>query len=63
LVLEEHNVIALTSGASNDAIGPADFNHEVEAIVGIVEVDNRLLKGLWLGTHGVPHKPNVLNGV
>ena len=63
LILEEYDILALTGGAGNDAIGPAESNHEIEAVVGIGEVDNRLLESLWLGCHDIPHKPNVAKAV
>ena len=58
LILQEHNIITLTSGAGNDAIGPAELDHELQAIVGVGEVDDGLLKSLWFGAHGVPHCQN-----
>lgn len=54
---DESNVFPPTSGAF-DTVRPAPRNHEVEAVVGIAEVDDGLLKCLWL-SHGVPHKPNT----
>ena len=51
---DKANVITATSGAFN-AIGPTALDHEVEAVVGVGEVDDGLLEGLWLGAHGVPH--------
>ena len=54
---EEAHLGASASGADN-AIRPAALNHEREAIVGIGEVDYRLLESLWFGAHGVPHKQN-----
>ena len=55
---DETNVIAATGGADDLAIRPAALDHEVEAVVGVREIDDGLLESLWLGTHGVPHKNN-----
>jgi hypothetical protein len=61
LILEEHDILAATGGADHNAIGPANLDHEVEAIVGIGVVQHGLLESLWfgVGAHGVPHKPNT----
>lgn len=48
LIGEEVGVLASASGAGN-AFRPAQFNHELEAVVGIGEVDDGFLKCLWLG--------------
>ena len=48
----EANFLAPTSGAL-DAIRPAPRNHELEAVVGVGEVNDSLLEGLWFGAHGV----------
>jgi hypothetical protein len=58
LILEEHHILAATSGAGDFAIRPAQLDHEVEAVIGVREVDDGLLECLWLGAHGVPHKTN-----
>jgi|SRR6266850_146366 len=63
LVFEEHGILALTGWASNHAIGPAQLDHEFQAIVGVGEVDDGLLESLWFGAHGVPRKPNVAKAV
>jgi hypothetical protein len=63
LILEKNSVLSATSGAGYDAIRPAQFDHECEAVVWVGEVNDGLLKGLWLGFHGVPHKPNVAKAV
>jgi len=49
---DKANVSAATGGAGN-AIGPAPRNHEFEAVVGVSEVNDGLLEGLWFGAHGV----------
>ena len=54
---DEAHVLAVTSGA-HDAIRPAPRNHEGEAVIGIGEVNDGLLKCLWL-FHGVPHSQRV----
>jgi hypothetical protein len=54
---DESHIIAATSGAL-DAIRPTPRNDEVEAIIGVGEVFDGLLKSLWLGVHGVPHCQN-----
>ncbi len=54
---DKANFFALTSRAGN-AIGPAPRNHELEAVIGVSEVNNGLLEGLWFGVHGVPHCQN-----
>jgi len=59
LILEEHGILAATSGAGNDAIGPANLDHELQAVLRAGEVQHGLLESLWLGAHVVPHKPNV----
>src|SRR5260370_409729 len=48
LILKEHNIIAPASWAGHDAGRPAKPNHEVQIVVGIGEVDDGLLKGVWL---------------
>src|SRR6266700_3015977 len=58
LILEEHGILTATGRADHDAIGPAQLDHEIEAVIGVSEVDDGLLKSLWLGAHVVPHKPN-----
>src|SRR5271154_3919776 len=46
---------------ANDTFRPAPRHHEFEAVIGVREVDNGFLQGLWfLGSHGVPHKPNSI---
>jgi len=52
------NVIPATSGAF-DAIRPAPRNHEIEAVVGVGEVNDGLLESFGLGVHGVPHCQNT----
>ena len=46
LIREEHEHPSATSRAFN-AIGPAAADHELEAIIGIREVDDGLLECLW----------------
>src|SRR3984957_9135594 len=58
LILEEHSILPATSGADYLAIGPAQLDHELEAVVGVCEVNYGLLECLWLGAHIVPHKTN-----
>lgn len=48
LILEEHGVLAATSGADHDAIWPAQLDHELEAVIGIREMDDCLLEGSGL---------------
>ena len=50
---DESNVFASASG-THDAIGPATLNHEREAVIGIGEMYDGLLKCSGL-LHGVPH--------
>jgi len=45
LILEEHNVIATAGRANHGAIGPAQTDHEVEAVIGVREVEDGLLEG------------------
>jgi len=63
LVFEEHNIIPFASGAGNNAIRPAQLDHEFQAVVRVGEVNDGLLESLWLGAHVVPHKPNVPKAV
>ena len=58
LILEEHGILTSTSGAGHSTVGPAEFDHEFQAVIGVREVDNGLLESLWFGAHCVPHKPN-----
>jgi len=58
LILEEHGILTVTGRAEHDAIRPAKLDHELEAVVGVSEVNDGLLECLGLGAHGVPHKPN-----
>lgn len=51
---DKANILAPAIGAG-DAIGPAALHHEREAVVGVGEVLDGLLKSLGL-VHGVPHK-------
>ena len=51
----ETYILAAASGAF-DAIGPAALNHEVEAVVGISEVEHGLLECFGL-FHGVSRWP------
>ena len=48
LIFEEHNVFASTGGADHDAIWPAELDHEIEAVIGVREVDNGLLESFGL---------------
>jgi len=43
LILEEYRILASTSRAGHNAIGPAQLDHEIEAIIGVREVENGLL--------------------
>jgi hypothetical protein len=63
LIFKEHGILTATGGANDNTIRPAELNHECEAVVGICEVNDCLLKSFWLGFHGVPHKPNVAKAV
>jgi hypothetical protein len=47
LISEENHAFAATGRAAN-TLGPAQQNHELEAIVGVGEVDDGFLKCLWL---------------
>lgn len=58
LILEENNIVPATGRADYFAIRPAEFDHELEAVVGVREVNNGLLECLGLGAHIVPHKTN-----
>ncbi len=49
---DKTNISTATSWAGN-AIGPAPRNHELQAVVGVGEVNDSLLEGLWFGAHGV----------
>ncbi len=48
LILEEHNIIATASRTDNLAVMPAKPNHELEAVVGVCEMDDCLLESLGL---------------
>ncbi len=58
LILEEHGILPATSRTDYLAVRPAQLDHELEAVIGVGEVDDGLLKCLWLGAHVVPHKTN-----
>ncbi len=58
LIIQEHGIFTSASGAGHNTVRPAKFDHELEAVVGIGEVNDGLLESLWFGAHGVPHKPN-----
>ena len=62
LILEEHSILALASGADHDAIRLANLDHDLEAVLRVGEVQDGLLESLWLGAHVVPHKPNYTKG-
>jgi hypothetical protein len=49
---DKTHVSPATSGAGN-AIGPSPRNHELETVVGVGEINDGLLEGLWFGAHGV----------
>ena len=48
LILEEYNVNAATGRASHNTIGPAKPDHVGQNVVGIAEIADSLLQGLWL---------------
>jgi hypothetical protein len=48
LILKEYCIFTATCRASHFAIRPAHFDHEGKAIIGICEVNDGLLKCLWL---------------
>ncbi|MGB6497447.1 MAG: hypothetical protein WA853_15270 [Candidatus Acidiferrum sp.] len=51
LILEEYGILAATGRAGDFAIRPAQLDHEVEAVIGVREVDDGLLECFWLGVH------------
>src|SRR5882724_1032953 len=56
---DEAHIIPATGGALN-AIGPAPRNHELEAVVGVGEVNDGLLESLWFGAHGISRCQNSI---
>src|SRR5579859_567201 len=59
LILEEHNILAATGGASYDAIRPAQGHHVVKGIVGISKIHDCLLQGLkrfMFAVHDLNHR-------
>jgi hypothetical protein len=58
---DKANVFTSASWAL-DTIGPAALDHEVEAVVGVGEVDDGLLQGFWL-SHGSLDGGNVPCGI
>jgi hypothetical protein len=49
-----------SAAGANDAVRPAAYRKVLSAILWIREVNNRLLKALWLAHCLVLHRPNVL---
>jgi len=48
LILEEYGILAATGRAHHDAVGPAQPDHKVKAVIGVREVDDCLLEGSGL---------------
>lgn len=48
LILKEHGILALTSGAGYDTIRPAQLDHEFQAVVRVGEMNDGLLERLGL---------------